>query len=313
MSIRPSRLAALALLATLAACGGGGDSSSSSTVNVSSKSTAQSVSASGAAMPNDSTEAVGVAVTTAMTAVSVGSLTLTANVQVNCPGSGTAVYTVSGPDAAKLLNRALDTGETFTISFTKCRNAVGAVPVNGTMSLFVTNGPTNLAVNTSTTNLSVELPFRTITLNGSSTLTQTVAGTGSNTTTTNHWVSSGIRVDSQRTTGGSSRYELRNVDYTRNIIAVNGTPVSSNCVGHSTLDAQLLFLPWFITIATLDPTYYGPGGVVLTGRWSIDLPNDHLELEITPLFVSLKVDLGSNGSTDLSFFFSIIDFFDAAG
>jgi hypothetical protein len=314
MSTHHARLVALALIATLAGCGGDGGSSTNSTVNVSSKFTAQSVSASGAVMPNDSTEAAGVAVTTAKAAMSVGSLTLTANVSVTCPGGGTAVYTVTGPDAAKLVNRALDTGETFTVSFAGCRSAIDAAPVNGSMSLIVTSGPSNLAVTTSTSDLRVALPLRTITLNGSSTLTQTIASAGSNTSITNHWTSTGIRVDSLRNTGGSTHYELRNVDYTRNnIVAVNGVPVSSSCEGHSTLDARLLFFPWSITLATIGPIQYGFDGVVVSGRWAISLPDDYIELRIAPGSVSLLVDLGANGSVDLSFSFSLATFFDVAG
>ena len=310
---QPSLVLALALLTGLSACGGGGDSSSSSSAPVASRSNAQSVGASGAAMPADSTEAAGVAVATAKAVMSAGSSTLTANVSVICPAGGTAVYTVTGPDAAKLVNRALDTGETFTISFTNCRGAADLALVNGSMSLVVTNGPTNLAVATSTTNLRVALPLRTVTLNGSSALTQTIANSGANTTTTtNHWVSPGIRVDSLRSTG-NTHYELSNVDYTRTIVAVGGVPVSGSCDGHSTLDVQLLFFQWFIALATVDPIIYGPTGIVVSGHWTIDLPRDHIDLQISASSVSLLVDLGNNGSVDLRFYFSLADFFDAAG
>jgi hypothetical protein len=306
MPMLRARLSALTLLATLAACGGGGDSTGSSSVNVSSKSTAQSVSASGAVMPNDSTEAAGLAVTTAKVVI--------ASVTGNCPGGGTASFSVTGGTTSSHANGVFDAGEIFDITFAQCRSVSGAAAVTGRMTLSVVSTSPSLVVNTSTVNLSVALPLRTITLNGSSTLTQTIASAGINTSITNHWVSPGIRVDSLRNTGGSTHYELRNVDYTRNnIVAVNGVPVSSSCEGHSTLDARLLFFPWFITLATIGPIQYGFDGVVVSGRWSIDLPDDHLELQITPLSVSLLVDLGANGSIDLSFFFSLDTFFDVAG
>lgn len=309
MSTRLCGLFALALLAGLAACGGGGGNSTSSS---STKSTAQSVSANGAVLPNDSTEAASVAVAAAKAAVAAGPASLT--VPVSCPGgSGTARYTVTGPPAT-LANGALDTGETFSITFTDCKSAVGAAPVNGTMTLLVNNGPANLAVTTSATNLSVTLPLRTVTLNGSSALTQTVTTSGSDVTTSNRWTSTGIHVDSRRSTGGTSRYDLSKVDYTRNnIVAVNGTPVGSSCEGHSTLDAQLAFFSWFITLATLGPINYGPTGVVVSGTWLIELPDDRITLSVSSGSVSILVDLGANGSIDLSLNFLVDPFFDEAG
>lgn len=306
MSTHHARKLALVVLATLAGCGGGGDSSSSTRVNVSSRSTAQSVSASGAVMPNDSTEAVGVAVTTARAAI--------ASVTGSCAGGGTATFSVGGGTQVSRANGVFDAGEAYDITFARCQSVTDAATVTGRMTLTVVSTSPSLVVNTGTVNLSVALPLRTITLNGSSTLTQTIANSGaSTTTTTNRWVSPGIRVDSLRNTGGSTHYELSDVDYTRSIVAVNGVLVSSSCDGHSRLDARLLFFPWFITLATIGPINYGPTGIVVTGRWAINLPDDYIELQITPLSVTLQVDLGNNGSFDLSFFFSLDRFFDVAG
>jgi hypothetical protein len=295
----------LALLAGLSACGGGGDSSTSSSVDVSSRSSAQSVGASGAAMPADSTEAAGVAVATAQAALAVAG---------NCAGGGAATFSITGGTTLSRANGVFDAGEVYDITFAQCKSASGAAVVNGRMALTVLGTAPSLSVSTGTVNLSVALPLRTVTLNGSSTLTQTIATSGaSTTTTTTHWVSPGIRVDSLRSTGGSTHYELSNVDYTRAIVAVNGVPVSSSCDGHSTLDARLLFFPWFITLATVGPINYGPTGIVISGHWTIDLPRDHIDLQISASSVSLRVDLGNNGSDDLVFIFSLTDFFTAAG
>jgi hypothetical protein len=312
MPTRPARLFALALLASLAACGGGGSSSSGSSTELSSNSTAQSVSAGGAALPTDGTEATAVAVAAAQAVIHAGSTTLTANVSVNCAYSGTAVYTVTGP-APTLTNAALDAGESFTIVFDQCKGTSGAAAVSGRMTLSVVSVSPTLVVDTTTVDLRVALPLRTVTQNGGSRFMQTVTASGGNTTTVNRWTSSGIRIDSLLNAGGTRRYDLSNVDYTRSIFAVNGVPVSGSCEGHSTFDAQLGFLSWFITLATLSPIIYDSAGIVVSGHWSIELPNDHLDLQVTPSSVTLRIDLGKNGHDDLVFFFSTGSFFGAAG
>jgi hypothetical protein len=298
---------ALALLTALAACGGGGSSGGAP-----STATITSVSANGAVLPNDSTEAASVALKTAQAAVAAGPASAT--VSFNCPGGGTARYTVTAGTAGTITNGVLDNGEAYSFSFAACKSATGAAPVSGTMTLTVTSASAaTLAVSTTTTNLSIVLPQRTVTLNGSSTLTQTTMTTGTNTTTTNHWRSSSIKVTSRRD-NTDSFFDLNNVDYTRNnIIAINGTPVSSSCQGGSTLNADLAFFTWFITLAIIDPVLYDATGVVVQGSWRIDLPDDRITLTISAQQVTVLVDLGRNGSTDLTFTFLLQPFIDEAG
>jgi hypothetical protein len=308
MSTRRDRLfLPLALIATLAACGGGSSTSGSTLSNA----TIQSVSANGAVMPNDSTEAASVALKTAQAAVATGPASAT--VSFNCPGGGTARYTVNGVGGS-FANGVLDAGEVFSFSFAACKSARTAAAVTGAMTLTVNSASAaTLTVSTTTTNLSVVLPQRTVTLNGSSMLTQTTSTSGTNTTTTNHWQSSSIKVTSRRG-NTDSFFDLNNVNYTRNnIIAVNGDPVSSSCEGGSTLNADLAFFTWFITLATIGPVLYDATGIVIQGSWLIDLPDDRITVTISAQRVTLQVDLGRNGSIDLSLSFLLQPFIDEAG
>lgn len=232
---------------------------------------------------------------------------------VACAGGGSATYTVTGGTLISRANGVLDTGEIFAISFSDCRSITGAATLNGSATLTVTASTADsITVTTSTTNLSAALPLRTVTLNGASTLTQTVATSGTTNTTTNHWTSSGVQVQSQRG-AQTSRYTLSDLDYTRSIVAVDGMPVSGSGQGHSTLDANLLFFTWRITMATIGNIACDGSGAIVTGRWDITLPDDRVTLDVSPLLVTLSVDLGNNGSTDLIFTFGFGSFFDEAG
>jgi hypothetical protein len=300
--------AALALLlALLSACGGGSGGSGGSLSNA----TIKSVSANGAVMPSDSTEAASVALKTAQAAVATGSASTT--VSFGCPGGGTVRYTVTGP-VGTITNGVLDADEAYSFSFASCRSLSNAAAVTGAMTLTVNSASAaTLTVSTTTSNLSVVLPQRTVTMNGSSTLTQTTSTTGTNTTTTNHWQSSSIKVTSRRG-NTDSFFDLNNVNYTRNnIIAVNGDPVSSSCQGGSTLNADLAFFTWFITLATIGPVLYDATGVVIQGSWLIDLPDDRITVTINGQQVTLQVDLGRNGSIDLSLSFLLQPFIAEAG
>jgi hypothetical protein len=299
MRNHPTLLLAAAVLALLAACGGGGTGSSGGAAP--SRASIQSVGANSAVLPNDSTEAVSTALTAAQAVAAAGSASATVGVTVACAGGGTATYTVAGTNnPLQWLNRALDVGETYVISFTDCQSSGTAAPVNGSMTLTATATGATLAVDTRTTNLRVTLPLRTVTFNGNSTITQTVAGSGNNTSTTTRWTSPAIQVRSQRSSGPSTLFNLSGVNYARTIGAVNGIPVNSS-EGTSSMRADLALFTWFITLATLGPVLYDTTGVLVQGSWLIDLPDDRITVSISSQRVSFQFDLGANGTIDLSF------------
>ena len=173
---------------------------------------------------------------------------------------------------------------------------------------------TSVAVNTTTSNVTVALPLRTVTLNGSSTLTLSSTTTGTTTaTTTQHWTTPNAQVKSLRN-GHTSTFNFINVDLFRTIDTVNGVIVGGTSHGISTLEANLLFFTWLVTLQTLGPpVVYGPNGVVVEGSWLIDLPDDRITLVITPSAVSVAVDYGANGSIDVYFSFLLDTLVDEAG
>lgn len=304
-------LLALACLSLLSACGGGGGTSSGSTA---SKSTIQSVSANGAMVPGDTSDAQMTSLKTAQAVVAAEPLTVTSEVTVICPGGGSAKLT-GGGTVGTLGNRMLDAGENYTLVYSDCKGSLGAATVNGTMTLAVTSASsTSVTVNTTTSNVTVALPLRTVTLNGSSTLTLSSTTTGTTTATTQHWTTPSVQVKSQRNAGGPlSIFNFVNVDLFRTINSVNGVIVGGSGQGSSTLEANLLLFTWRVTLATIGLVTYGPTGLVTQGSWLIDLPDDRITVVITPSAVSVAVDYGANGTTDVYFYFTLDTLVNEAG
>ena len=224
------------------------------------------------------------------------------------------MLTRSGP-ASTLGNGMLDTGENYTLVYSDCKGSLGAATVNGTMTLAVTSASgTSVTVNTTTSNVTVALPLRTVTLNGSSTLTLSSTTTGTTTATTQHWTTPSVQVKSQRNAGGPlSIFNFVNVDLFRTINSVNGVIVGGSGQGSSTLEANLLLFTWRVTLATIGLVTYGPTGLVTQGSWLIDLPDDRITLVITPSAVSVAVDYGANGTTDVYFYFLLDTLVNEAG
>ena len=303
-------LLALACLSLLSACGGGGTNSGSTA----SKSTIQSVSANGAMVPGDTSDAQMTSLKTAQAVVAAEPLTVTSEVTVICPGGGSAKLT-GGGTVGTLGNRMLDAGENYTLVYSDCKGSLGAATVNGTMTLAVTSASsTSVAVNTTTSNVTVALPLRTVTLNGSSTLTLSSTTTGTTTATTQHWTTPSVQVKSQRNAGGPlSIFNFVNVDLFRTINSVNGVIVGGSSQGSSTLEANLLLFTWRVTLATIGLVTYGPTGLVTQGSWLIDLPDDRITVVITPSAVSVAVDYGANGTTDVYFYFTLDTLVNEAG
>jgi len=298
----------LALIVLLAACGGGGNDSPPPS-NAISAEDAKAASANAAALPNDSADALSTALATAEAVIAAGSASAT----ITCGGGGTAVYQVTGPDATLLLNHQLDEGENYSVTYNSCRRALGVATVNGSQTLFVAaKTADSITLQTATNNLVVTLPLRELTLNGASTITRTIATSGSSTTTTIHWVTPNFSVTSHRGPR-TSNFSYTNVDITRSVTVDTGVVTGTSYSGTSTLSWTWPTGSFSITFATQGAVQCDAAGTPTQGKWTITLPNNRLILSVAPGTVTLEVDYGNDGSIDRTYSFTVSDLMGEAG
>jgi len=297
----PRRLAllpAVALLALLSACGGGGDTTSDTTVSAE---TTESVSANSLSMTEDSANAASSMLATAQAVVAGAQASQTHA----CAGGGTAVYTVSGGSLGGATNGQLDAGEVYSLQFHTCVGSAGAASVDGTMTLEVTAASAGaVTVQTSTQGVVVALPQRTLTLDGSSTLAQTVVTNGATSVTTNRWTSPQITLTSLRNARASS-LTLSGVDFTRSVTTTGA--VVSGSAGHGTLTlaAALPNGSWTAEIATQGTVSHDANGVPTAGSWQITLPHNLIGLQVGAGTATVTVDHGPDGAIDHTYTFSV--------
>lgn len=290
-------LPAAALLALLAACGGGGDGGADTTVSAE---TAQAMSANSAVLPEDSGAAAATLLTTTQAVVAGGQASQT----VACAGGGTAVFSVSGGSLASIANGQLDAGEVYSVTYNACKGSAGAATLNGTATLSVVSAAAgSVEVSTATQGIVVTLPQRTLTLNGSSTLAQTVVSNGATTTTTSRWTSPQIVVTSQRN-ARSSQFTLSAVDLTRSISVTNGVVSARSGSGTHTMSAVLPNGSWSITTATQGAVSYDANGVPTQGAWTITLPNNRIGVAVVPGTLTVTLDHGPDGTIDRTWVFT---------
>jgi hypothetical protein len=300
-------LALTSLLALLTACGGGGDDAGS-TDNVGQE-TATAMSANSAVVPADSAEAAATVLVTTQAVVAGGQASQT----YNCVGGGTALFTVTGGSVASITNDVLDAGEVYSVSYTACRGSAGAASLDGTATLTVVSAAAGVTdVSTATQGIVVTLPQRTLTLNGNSTLSQTVVTNGATATTTSRWTSPQIVVTSQRNARSSS-FTLTNVDLTRSIAVTGGVISARSNSGTHTMSAVLPNASWTITTATQGAVSYDANGVPTQGAWTITLPNNRIGVSVVPGTLTLTLDYGADGTIDRTYTFSATTLVDEAG
>ena len=287
---RLALIPAAALLALLAACGGGGDDAGTPVTGVT-ESQAQAMSANSAVVPSETADAATTLLSTTQAVVAGG----TASQTFNCAGGGTAVFTASGGSLGSLTNGQLDAGEVYSVTYTNCVGSAGAASLSGSATLTVVSAAAGaVEVTTSTSGIVVTLPQRVLTLNGTSTLSQTVVTSGASTTTTNHWTSPQIVVTSQR--------NARNI--TRSITTTNGVISARSSSGTHTMNAVLPNGTWTVTTATNGAVSYDANGVPTQGAWTITLPNNRIGVSVVPGTLTVTVDFGADGSIDRTYTFT---------
>jgi hypothetical protein len=298
-------LAPIGLVCLLSACGGGGGGSSTpstggAAANVSAEA-AESTSANAAVIPDGAALASATTLTTTQAVVAAGQASAT----INCTGGGTAVYQVTGPNAALLDNGKLDAGENYTLTFNGCRGALGAAALTGEMTLDVTAATAaSVTVNTTTNNLVASLPQGTVTLNGSSTLSQSVATSGSEVTTTTGWISSGITVTTEFNGRGGS-FTLSQVNVTQSVNESGGVLEGSTFDGTVTFTASGALGALSFTLSTDGAASYNANGEPVQGTWNLILPNNSISLTIAGNVATVNVDYGNNGTIDATYTFTI--------
>ncbi len=293
-------IASAALLALLSACGGGGDEAGAPAGAVT-PTQAQSMSANSAVLPADSVEGQATILSTTRAVVASG----TASQTYSCAGGGTAVFTVTGSGMGSVTNGQLDAGEVYNVTYTHCTGAAGAASLNGSATLTVVSASGGTTqVNTATQNLQIALPLRTLTVNGSSTFTETVADNGAGVvTTTHHWTSPQIVVTSVRN-ALTSTFTLSNVDQTRTLTTTNGTISARTRSGTITINAQLPNGNWTVTTATQGAVSYDANGVPTQGAWTITLPNNIVYINVVPGTLTVQADWGADGTIDRTWTFT---------
>lgn len=292
------QVVALAAIALLSACGGGGGGDDgAATDTTTSAETAQSVSANSMVVSQDAAHATSETLKTTQAVVAGAQASQT----YACAGGGTAVYTVSGSSGTALTNGALDTGETYSLTFAACRGSAGAASLDGAMTFAVTAASTDSAtVQTSTQGIVVALPNRTLTLNGSSTLAQTVTMNGASIVTTNRWTSSQILLTSVRNARSSS-LTLSGIDFTRSVSTTGGGTGN----GTLTIAASLPNGAWTATIATQGTVSYDTSGLPMQGSWQITLPHNRIGLQLAAGSATITVDHGPDGTIDRTWTYTV--------
>ena len=312
-------LLAIGLCGALAACGGGSGGSSTPTTSGASSTvdTTPSIeyavdsSANTAVIPSSAATAASTTLATAQVVVATGAAGATvtgstATSTVACPGGGSAMYTVTGSTLANLTNGQLDAGENYSLTFTDCKGYGGAAAVNGAMTLAVTAAPSadNITVTTATDDIVVTLPHGNVTLNGSSTLTQTVTTAGSTVTTTEHWTTPIFNVTTAFNARNST-FAMTDVDITATATVTDGTLVGTTYNGTTTLSANLPNGEFDVTLATQGATSYDATGTPLQGTWTLTLPNNAITLTIANGTATIDVDYGANGSIDATYTYTV--------
>lgn len=300
------RVSLITVVTLLSACGGNGSNSSDD--NSASSETAQSVSANTVALGPDTVNANAAVLRTVQAVVAGGQATTT----VACGSSGTATFTASGGSVASLLNGVLDAGERYSMVFNSCSVSAGSDTVSGLMSLEVISASaTELTVQASMHDLVVARPHRTLTLNGSSTLSQSIATSGATVTTTNRWVSPQIELVSLHNARLSS-LTLSNVDLTSTSTTTNGALTGSTSSGSITIAVAWLNNSWSATIATQGTASYDANGMATQGNWLMTLPHDRIGLAVAAGLATVTLDHGPDGIIDNTFIWSVQTLFEVA-
>lgn len=313
------RMAALSALATaaLAACGGGGNEGASL-----SNEEAQGYAADAATMPVTASSAVSTATLTLQSAVASAGTALakpdpgetTAEAPgdaqaldtgptrtVPCALGGNVSWVASGLPLAQLLNRQLDAGETYDITYNNCATAITGVVLNGQARVVVNAADTtgfDLAT-TATALSSTTLQGRFV-LDGAWRHQLRVTTTTSGGTERSNRLTTPLATLSSTIGTRQARYELRQTDWTTtDLWDATGRLVTRSHNGTLDLLASTPRRPSAtLQVATLGTLVIGADGLADSGGFSIVIGGDKWSVTYGATTVTIALDLGNNGSSD---------------
>jgi hypothetical protein len=326
---RLSAAAALACGVLLTACGGGGDDTAPGNASSLSQPDATADSANSTSTGQDTAAAMDTIIdTTALLAQTTATVTGASpqrvqalstdahadtspvppvtNLTVQCGGGGTATLSIAGAELE--LNGQLDAGERYTVTYAQCTGQAGQAQLNGSVEMTVTSAdhstsPGTLAVSLTVTGLSLALPAGSATLNGSATVSRSVATSNGSSTTTSH-----VTVPSATlTTAFNSRngtFTLSNLDATRTLTSVAGVVTASRYNGHHTLSGSANGRSFSMSVATTGNVSYDATGALVSGAWTVVRPLATIATTVANGTVIMTVDDGNNGTIDHTWTFS---------
>ncbi len=239
------------------------------------------------------------------------------NLTVDCAGGGTATLSITGGTAASELNGQLDAGEHYSVAYAQCTGQAGYAQLNGSVEMDVTSAdhgttPSTVAVNLTATHLALSLPAGTATLDGTATLSRSVATSGGTTTTTSHvTVPSATLATAFNARSGS--FTLSDLDATRTRTSVAGVVTASQYGGHHTLSGDADGRTFSMTVATTGDLSYDATGALVSGAWTAVRPHATIVTTVANGTVVLTVDDGNDGTIDHTWTFTAAQLNAAAG
>lgn len=317
--IRTATGLVVAAATLLAACGGGGGDSGGTATAATSDADAVSIAANATSISDSAATAADAAILAAQSVVTAPPIINTAtgalaharsqeaqaspnaltNVTVTCLGGGAAKLNLSGGTSNSLTNGKLDAGEIYQIAFDGCRSALGAVAVDGSLTLTVNAADANgWSLTLVADALSATLAGGSVSLTGSLTREASVATTTDGSTQlTGKMTSPGLTLATSFR-NRSSTFALAALDITRQSTWKNGLFQSSTLNGTHTLAINTPNLVATYTVATQGGVSYSVNGVPQAGAWTITLPGRSIGVSVASSTATITIDDGKDGSVD---------------
>lgn len=322
-ALRPARRGALRkaawsalAAAALTACGGGDGNDGASLSNEE----AQGHAADAATMPVTASSAVNAATLTLQSAVASAGTALTKPGEaaaeapgdaqaldtgptrtVPCALGGNVSWVASGLPLAQLLNRQLDAGETYDITYNNCATAITGVVLSGQARVVVNAADaTGFDFSTTATALSSTTLQGRFVLEGAWRHQLRVTTTTSGGTERSNRLTTPLATLSSTIGARQARYELRQTDWTTtDLWDATGRLVTRSHNGTLDLLASTPRRPSAtLQVATIGTLVIGADGLADSGGFSIVIGGDKWSVTYAATTVTITLDLGNNGSSD---------------